>query len=104
MLHLACNNSTSFLRALTTSQMWLLQNSIYECGDVIISTAKWTHIKLIIKNITSCFPFVMRQRTSMKRVNEYKAITTSKLRKAFTNPRDHFPIGTIRFEKLNLKK
>ena len=64
--------------------------------DVIISTAKWTHI-------TSCFPLVMRQRTSMKRVNENKAISTSKLRKAFTNTREHFPMITIRFEKSNKK-
>ena len=66
--------------------------------DVIISTAKWTKIKWIIENITSCFPLVMHHRTSMKRVNEKKAITTSKLRKAFTNTREHFPIITIRFE------
>ena len=63
--------------------------------DVIISTAKWTKIKWVIKNITR---LVMRHRTSMKPVNENKAITTSTLRKAFTNTREHFPIITIRFE------
>ena len=35
----------TFLRALTTSQMWLLQNSIYECG----SNQKWNQmIKLFV--------------------------------------------------------
>ncbi len=71
--------------------------------DVIISAAKWTKIKGIINNIISCFPLVICHRTNMKRVNENKAITTSKLRKAFTNTREHFPMITIRFEKLNKK-
>ena len=66
--------------------------------NVIISTAKWTKIKWIIKNITSCFPLVMRQRTSMKRVNENKAITTSKMRKVVKHTRELFAILIIRFK------